>query len=43
LNAPPEPLEVEVDLERIGQVLLNLLSNASKYSPPGAPITYSRG
>lgn len=38
LNAPPEPLEVEVDLERIGQVLLNLLSNASKYSPPGAPI-----
>ena len=39
LNAPPEPLEVEVDLERIGQVLLNLLSNASKYSPPGAPIT----
>ncbi len=34
-----EPLEVEVDLERIGQVLLNLLSNASKYSPPGAPIT----
>jgi two-component system, sensor histidine kinase and response regulator len=38
MNAPPEPLAVEVDLERIGQVLLNLLSNASKYSPPGAPI-----
>src|SRR5258708_38985271 len=39
LNAPPEPLEAEVDLERIGQVLLNLLSNATKYSPPGPPIT----
>lgn len=34
-----EPLEVEMDRERIGQVLLNLLSNARKYSLPGAPIT----
>jgi signal transduction histidine kinase len=33
-----EPLEVDVDPERISQVLLNLLSNARKYSPEGAPI-----
>jgi signal transduction histidine kinase len=29
---------VEVDLERIEQVLTNLLSNAIKYSPQGGPI-----
>ncbi len=29
---------VSADPERIGQVLRNLLSNAAKYSPPGAPI-----
>lgn len=32
-----EPLQAEVDPERISQVLLNLLSNARKYSLPGAP------
>lgn len=39
LSTPAEPLEVEVDVDRISQVLLNLLSNAGKYSPRGAPIT----
>ena len=29
---------VLADPGRIGQVLRNLLSNAAKYSPPGAPI-----
>ncbi len=33
------PLEADVDPERISQVLLNVLSNARKYSPPEAPIT----
>jgi PAS domain S-box-containing protein len=30
--------QVRADLYRIGQVLRNLLSNAAKYSPDGAPI-----
>src|SRR5436305_8651768 len=36
---PGEPLEVEVDADRIGQVILNLLTNARKYSAKGSPIT----
>ncbi|HEU5374931.1 MAG TPA: ATP-binding protein, partial [Ktedonobacteraceae bacterium] len=32
-------LEVEMDRERISQVLLNLLSNARKYSSKGSTIT----
>ncbi len=38
LEVPGEPIEVEVDVDRISQVILNLLSNAYKYSPPGSPI-----
>src|SRR5260221_11220821 len=38
-EAPGAPIEAEVDPDRIGQVLLNLLSNARKYSPKGDPIT----
>ena len=38
-DAPGEPIEAEVDADRIGQVLLNLLSNAHKNSPKGYPIT----
>src|SRR5579875_1675172 len=39
LEKPDEPVEVEIDVERISQVILNLLANAQKYSPEGAPIT----
>jgi len=38
-EVPGEPIEVEVDANRISQVILNLLSNARKYSPKGSPIT----
>jgi signal transduction histidine kinase len=38
LYVPQEPIEVEVDVDRISQVILNLLSNAYKYSPPASPI-----
>ncbi len=38
-EAPGEPIEAEVDADRIGQVILNLLSNARKFSPKGYPIT----
>ncbi len=34
-----EPIEVEVDADRISQVILNLMLNARKYSPKGSPIT----
>ncbi len=34
-----EPIEAEVDADRISQVILNLLLHARKSSPQGAPIT----
>jgi signal transduction histidine kinase len=34
-----KPIEVEVDSNRICQVLMNLLTNARKYSSKGSPIT----
>jgi two-component system, OmpR family, sensor histidine kinase KdpD len=33
-NLPP----IKMDVERISEVLVHLLENASKYSPPGTPI-----
>ncbi len=38
-EVPGEPVEVEADVDRISQVIINLLSNARKYSPKGSPIT----
>ncbi len=38
-EAPREPLEAEVDVDRISQVLTNLLSNAFKYSPSDCQVT----
>ncbi len=38
VTEPAEPVTVAVDRGRMTQVLVNLLSNASKYSPIGKPI-----
>ncbi len=40
-TAPEEPVEVEIDVDRIDQVITNLLSNAIKYSPAVAPVSLS--
>lgn len=37
-DQPPQPLKVDGDLVRLTQVIGNLLSNASKFSPGGARI-----
>ena len=39
LRCDPDLPLVEIDADKIKQVLLNLLSNAVKYSPEGGPIT----
>lgn len=36
---PRQPLVIEADAERIGLVVMNLVSNALKYSPPDKPVT----
>jgi signal transduction histidine kinase/ActR/RegA family two-component response regulator len=38
-SLPPDPIWVEGDATRLAQVIGNLLSNASRYSPQGAAIS----
>lgn len=38
---PDQPVDVRGDAERIGRIVDNLLDNAAKYSPAGAPIEVS--
>lgn len=39
LDIPAEPIWLEADDTRLGQIVANLLSNAAKYTPPGGTIT----
>jgi two-component system sensor histidine kinase KdpD len=41
LHLPESLPPARIDLERIAEVLVQLLENAAKYSPPGTPITIS--
>lgn len=41
LKSAEKQIEAKVDVERIGQVILNLLSNARKYSSVESPISVS--
>jgi two-component system, OmpR family, sensor histidine kinase KdpD len=41
LHLPESLPSLRIDLERIAEVLVQLLENAAKYSPPGTPITIS--
>ena len=41
VQLPAEPLPVSIDDARIHQVVLNLLENAARYAPEGAPIAVS--
>ena len=38
LHAPPQPVRVMADADRLTQVVTNLLSNAIKFSPPNSAV-----
>jgi signal transduction histidine kinase len=40
-TASPRPLPVAADPDRLAQVLTNIMSNASRYAPPGSDIAIS--
>src|SRR6185503_5717670 len=41
LSVPIDPPPTEIDEQRVEQVVTNLVSNAIKFSPPGAPVEVS--
>jgi PAS domain S-box-containing protein len=38
IDLPEQPIHIEADGVRLAQVIVNLLSNAAKYTPPGGDI-----
>ena len=38
ITVPPDLPKVRMDVQRIREVMMHLLENAGKYSPPGSPI-----
>jgi signal transduction histidine kinase len=43
LGLPPEPVEAQVDTDRFGQVITNLLANAIKFTPAGGRVSVALG
>jgi two-component system OmpR family sensor kinase len=43
LDLPDEPVEITADGAKLHQVLVNLLSNARKHTPPGTTVTAAAG
>ena len=43
VSQSPEPVMVQGDRVRMQQIVANLLTNAAKYSPPGASVTVTVG
>lgn len=41
LDAPTEPINIKLDVDRFSQVMTNLISNAIKYSPDDMPVEVS--
>lgn len=39
LTLPGNPIYIDADLTRISQIILNVLNNAAKYTPPGGNIS----
>jgi signal transduction histidine kinase len=39
VSVPEEPIKLHVDVNRLAQIVSNLIDNSSKYTPPGGKIS----